>query len=109
MERIINTELPIGQNREDMDQRCVKQGDLHKLELKALELEIRKEILDFIGLELRRIQDIEVNLGINDDELNNHLSMLESAMLVEQEEGWYRLTPRCIAYLDECRGYEWRR
>ncbi len=35
---------------------------------------------------------------------------LEQAMLVEREsvEG-YRLTPRCIAYLDECRGYEWRR
>ena len=32
-----------------MEQRCIEQGDLHRQELVALELDIRREILDFIG------------------------------------------------------------
>jgi predicted transcriptional regulator len=87
----------------------IEQGDLHKQELIALELEIRKQILDFIGLEQKRIKEIGETMGLNNNELEAHLFLLERAMLVEQEEGCCRLTPRCIAYLDTERGYVWRR
>ena len=75
----------------------------------ALELDIRRETLDFIGFELKRMREIGVELGLDDKELEDYLSLLEKALLVEQEEGCYRLTPRCRAYLDEAKGYEWRR
>ncbi len=75
----------------------------------GLELDIRRETLDFIGFELKRMREIGVGLGLDDKELEDHLSLLEKALLVEQEEDCYRLTPRCRAYLDEAKGYEWRR
>ncbi|MGD0952325.1 MAG: hypothetical protein ABR985_08010 [Methanotrichaceae archaeon] len=47
-----------------MEQRCIEQGDLHRQELVALELDIRREILDFIGFELRRMREIGEELGL---------------------------------------------
>jgi predicted transcriptional regulator len=105
----IITQLPKAKLGEDMESICIEHGDLHKRELIALDLEIRKEILDFIGLEQKRIKEIGEKLGLNNNDLNAHLFLLERAMLIEQEEGCCRLTPRCIAYLDTKKGYEWRR
>jgi predicted Rossmann fold nucleotide-binding protein DprA/Smf involved in DNA uptake len=102
-------ELPKARLEKDMEPICIEHGDLHKQELIALELEIRKEILDFIGFEQKKIKDIGEKLGLNNNELKAHLFLLERAMLVEQDEGCCRLTPRCIAYLDTKRSYEWRR
>lgn len=92
-----------------MEQKFIELGDLHRQELVAHELDIRREILDFIGFELMRMREIGEELGLNDKELGDHLSLLEKALLVEQEDEGYRLTPRCIAYLDEAKGYKWRR
>ncbi len=74
-----------------------------------MEDEVRRGILDLIGLDLVRIKELEEEMELKEQDLENHLLMLEQALLVEQVEGGYRLTPRCIAYLDECQGYEWRR
>jgi predicted transcriptional regulator len=75
-----------------MEQRCIELDGLHRQELVALELDIRREILEFIGFELRRMREIGEELGLNDKELEDHLSLLEKALHVEQEEGCYRLT-----------------
>lgn len=91
-----------------MAQKCIKAGDLYEEELIALDLEIRREIIGFIGAEIRRIKEIEKEIGLK-DELEDHLSILERALLVERDDDCYRLTPRCVAYLDETIGYEWRR
>jgi hypothetical protein len=40
------------------EQGCAEKGDLHLQELLALELDIRRKILDFIGFELRRMREI---------------------------------------------------
>jgi predicted transcriptional regulator len=92
-----------------MEQKCLKQGDLHKEELVALDLEIRKEIIDFIGSELKMMKEIEDRLGLGFEELEDHLSILQRALLVEEAEEGFRLTPRCVAYYYETMGYEWRR
>jgi hypothetical protein len=63
-------------------QRCIKQGDLLREELVAIELEIRREILDFIGFELRWMKEIGEELGLNGEELD-HLSLLERALLID--------------------------
>lgn len=89
--------------------RNLEPGYLYRREEAALENKVRRDILDLIGLDLLRIKDLEEEMDLKEQDLKNHLVMLEKALLVEQEEGEYRLTPRCIAYLDECQGYEWRR
>jgi len=92
-----------------MEGRSMEPGYLHRQEEAALEDEVRRGILDLIGLDLVRIKELEAEMDLKEQDLKNHLIMLEQALLVEQAEGGYRLTPRCIAYLDECQGYEWRR
>ena len=62
-----------------------------------------------IGLDLVKIEDLEKKAGVKEEDLKNHLAMLERAMLIEREEECYRLTPRCTAYLDQLEGYDWRR
>ena len=92
-----------------MESRNMEPGYLRRQEEAALEDEVRRDILDLIGLDLVRIKVLEEEMELKEQDLKNHLVMLEKALLVEQEEGGYRLTPRCIAYLDLCQGYEWRR
>jgi len=92
-----------------MESRNTEPGYLHRQEEAALEDEVRRGILDLIGLDLVRIKELEAEMDLKELDLKNHLLMLEKALLVEQEEEGYRLTPRCIAYLDLCQGYEWRR
>jgi predicted transcriptional regulator len=84
-------------------------GDIHRLELIALESNMRREILDFIGFELKRLQEIGEAMGIDDKELEDHISTLEEALLVERAGDRCELTPRCKAYIDQRNGYEWRR
>jgi predicted transcriptional regulator len=92
-----------------MEQIRTTPGSLDKQEKDALEDETRRKILDLIGLDLMRIWELEDELELKTKELKDHLAMLEEARLVEQDEECYRLTPRCVAYLNECQGYEWRR
>jgi len=84
-------------------------GEIHRLEMEALEDEIRKDILSFIGFELRKLEDIGENAGLSDEELQEHISKLEKGLLVEIDGEFCKLSPRCIAYLGDCSGYEWVR
>jgi len=84
-------------------------GELYRLEQAALQDEIRREILEQISLDLVSMKQLQEEMDLKEQDLNSHLAMLERALLVEREEESYRLTPRCIAYLDVCHGYEWKR
>lgn len=92
-----------------MDESLSEPGCLDRREKAALDNDVRREILDLIGLDMMRIWELEEEMDLERQKLEDHLAMLEDARLVEQEEECYRLTPRCIAYLDEFQGYEWRR
>jgi DNA-binding transcriptional ArsR family regulator len=87
----------------------VRPGELYRREQAALQDEIRREILEQISLDLVSMKHLQEEMDLKEQDLNSHLAMLERALLVEREEESYRLTPRCIAYLDECHGYEWKR
>jgi predicted transcriptional regulator len=84
-------------------------GNLDRKEKAALDNETQRNILDLIGLDMMRIWELEDELEIKTKDLKEHLAMLEEARLIEQDVEYFRLTPRCIAYLNECEGYEWRR
>ena len=99
----------MGESQPERRQGPLSPGDLHKQEMMALESNIRMEILDFIGFELMRLKDLGENLGIEDRDLNEQISILERALLVEMYKECCRLTPRCMALLYQRDGYEWRR
>ena len=99
----------MGESQPERRQGPLSPGDLHKQEMMALESNIRMEILDFIGFELMRLKDLGENLGIEDRDLNEQISILERALLVERYKEFCRLTPRCVALLHQRDGYEWRR
>lgn len=84
-------------------------GSLDRREKAALDNESRRRIVELIGLDMMRIWELEDELEIRTKDLKDHLAMLEDARLIEQDEEGYRLTPRCVAYLYECQGYQWRR
>ncbi len=92
-----------------MEQSKTAPGSLDRQEKAALEDKTRRDILDLIGLDMMRIWELEDELNLKAQDLKEHLEMLEDARLVERDGEGFRLTPRCIAYLDECQGYEWRR
>jgi len=92
-----------------MEQSKTASGSLDKQEKAALVDKTRRDILDLIGLDIIRIWELEDELNLKAQDLKVHLEMLEDARLVERDGEGFRLTPRCIAYLDECQGYEWRR
>ena len=50
-------------------------------------------ILDFIGFELMRLKDLGENLGIEDKDLDEQISILEKALLVERYKDCCELTP----------------
>ena len=87
----------------------VRPGELYRLEQAALQEEIRREILEQISIDLVSMKQLQEEMDLKEQDLNSHLAVLERALLVEREEESFKLTPRCIAYLDECCGYEWKR
>ncbi|MDD1753150.1 MAG: hypothetical protein LUQ38_08705 [Methanotrichaceae archaeon] len=92
-----------------MEKIWLEPGQIYNLEKSALENETRVKILEIIGLDLKRLEDLQDEVRLKEQELNLHLVLLEQAMLLERDEECYRLTPRCLAYLDQCHGYELRR
>lgn len=92
-----------------MEQSITVPGSLDRQEKAALDNESRRKIIELIGLDMMRIWELEDGLEMRTKDLKDHLAMLERARLIERDEDCYRLTPRCVAYLDECQGYEWKR
>jgi hypothetical protein len=92
-----------------MEKIWLEPGQICNLEKSALENEMRVKILELIGLDLKQLEELRDELKLKEKELNLHLVLLEQAMLLERDEESYRLTPRCLAYLDQCHGYELRR
>lgn len=92
-----------------MEQSITAPGSLDRQEKAALGNESGRRIVELIGLDMMRIWELEDELEMRTKDLKDHLAMLEDARLVERDEEGYRLTPRCVAYLDECQEYEWRR
>jgi predicted transcriptional regulator len=84
-------------------------GEFYRLEQAALQDETRREIIKKISFDLVTVTQLQKELDLKEQDLMNHLARLEQALLVVREEESCRLTPRCIAYLYECQGYEWKR
>ena len=70
---------------------------------------MRVNILELIRFDLKRLDELQDESELEKQELNMHLALMEQAMLLERDEGGYKPTLRCLAYLDQSHGYELRR
>lgn len=64
---------------------------------------IRREILKFIGFNIKTMKEIKSEFKFDDTQLNYHLNMLKQTFyVVDSNEGW-KLTPRGIGFLENAR------
>jgi predicted transcriptional regulator len=60
----------------------------------------RRELLKFIGSEIRTTDGIKKEFDLEEDQIRYHLSMLmQSLYVIESHEGW-KSTPRGIGFLE---------
>ena len=65
--------------------------------------ETRRELLQFIGYDVRSLDDIKNEFKQKEDQLNYHLSMLKQCLyVIESKEGW-KSTPRGLGFLENAR------
>ena len=60
---------------------------------------IRREILKFIGENIRTIEQLNTKFKVPQDNLKYHLSMLEQLFYVMNTESGWKATPRGIGFL----------
>lgn len=60
----------------------------------------RREILQFIGYEIKSIEELKKEFKIDITQLNYHLNMLKQVFFaIDSNKGW-KLTPRGIGFLE---------
>jgi hypothetical protein len=71
----------------------------HRFLGEVLQLRMRRDILKFIGPDIKTKDEIESTFKLNESVAKVHLDLLEKAMLIEKVAEGYRSTPIGIAYL----------
>ena len=75
----------------------------HSRAYRTMMNEDRRELLKFIGKEIRSNDEIEKEFKLKKDQLSYHLSMLKQCLfIIESKEGW-KSTPRGIGFLENTR------
>ena len=75
----------------------------HSRAYRTMMNETRRELLQFIGYDVRSLDDIKNEFKQQNDQLNYHLSMLKQCFyLIESNEGW-KSTPRGLGFLENAR------
>ena len=60
----------------------------------------RRELLKFIGCEIRSRDEIKKEFELDEDQIGYHLSMLKQSLyIIESHEGW-KSTPKGIGFLE---------
>lgn len=75
----------------------------HSRAYRTMMNETRREVLKFIGYEVRSLNDIKVEFNAKEDQINYHLSMLKQCLYIfDSNEGW-KATPRGIGFLENAK------
>ncbi len=83
------------------DARWWETAEDHRFALEVLQLRLRRKILKFLGQEIRTRVDIEIEFGLNTQQAEYHLAMLEKGLVIERAEGGYRSTLTGRLYLEK--------
>ncbi|MFX1339762.1 MAG: hypothetical protein ACFFDK_14210 [Promethearchaeota archaeon] len=91
--------------KEEMKDFLLKVEDIdkkldHGRAYRTLMNQSRRELLKFIGCEIRSMDDIKQEFQLDEDQIKYHLSMLmQSLYVIESQKGW-KCTPRGIGFLE---------
>jgi predicted transcriptional regulator len=72
----------------------------HRFALDVLQLSLRREILRFIGRNVKSVDEIANGFCLSRGLAQYHLAMLEKALVIENAKGGYRATQTGILYLE---------
>ncbi|TFF63685.1 MAG: ArsR family transcriptional regulator [Promethearchaeota archaeon] len=75
----------------------------HKMAARTLTSQIRREIMRYIGYNVRTTEEIKEKFGLEDDQVEFHLNMLEQPSYAMDCDGNWKLTPRGIAFLENAK------
>lgn len=72
----------------------------HSNLMRCMSNETRRDLLNFIGYDLRIMEELKKEFEMEVDQIKYHLSMLEHSLYVmESQEGW-KATPRGIGFME---------
>ena len=71
----------------------------HSLAYRTMMSEIRRDLLKYIGNEIRDIKEIQEEFQIGKDQLIYHLSMLRQGLYVIESNNKWKATPRGLGFL----------
>lgn len=71
----------------------------HKRAYRTMMNQMRRELLKYIGTNIRTFEDIKNNFKEEIDNLNYHLSMLEQLFYIINTKSGWKATPRGIGFL----------
>ena len=92
-------ETPASNLGENVSGKWWETSEGHRFAGEVLQLRIRREILKFIGSKVRTRQDIEMTYGLKENLAELHLALLKKADMIEEIDGFYRLTTVGSAYI----------
>ena len=72
----------------------------HKRAYRTMMNQTRRKLLNFIGTNIRTIEQIKSNFKEEGDSLNYHLSMLEQLYYIMNTKNGWKATPRGIGFLN---------
>lgn len=72
----------------------------HRFALEVLQLPLRRRILKFLGSGARAKQEVEAEFGLQPEQADYHLALLEKALVIEKADGSYRATKTGVLYLE---------
>lgn len=72
----------------------------HSLAYRTMMSEIRRDLLKYIGNEIRDIKELQQEFQISKDKLLYHLSMLRQGLyIIESDNNKWKATPRGLGFL----------
>jgi hypothetical protein len=71
----------------------------HSLAYRIMMSEIRRDLLKYIGNEIRDIEDMQKEFQLDRDQLEYHLSMLRQGLYVIASNSKWKATPRGLGFL----------
>jgi predicted transcriptional regulator len=75
----------------------------HKMAARTLTSQVRREIMKFIGYDVKSTEEIMNKFDLKEDQVKYHLNMLEQpSYLMDCGENW-KLTPRGIGFLENAK------